>query len=198
MGIYSLIMHARRRRVKPFWQERGKRSMEEVEKMRYDSPFGPLLLEADKSGIRSLRLMEAGGAACPDTACALLRQAEKALDRYFAGEAGSFDLPISAAGSPFEQAVWAQLREIPYGETRTYGQIAARLGMPGAAQAVGRACGANPLLILTPCHRVIGAGGKLTGFAAGIEAKRALLVLEGHDIKSGRVIRQGNPKMNRK
>ena len=108
----------------------------------------------------------------------LLQEAEEQLNEYFAGVRREFDLPLAAKGTPFQQAVWAQLRKIPYGEVRTYGQLAAALGKPKASCAVGSACHRNPLCIVVPCHRVIGADGSLTGYAGGIEKKRALLKLE--------------------
>jgi methylated-DNA-[protein]-cysteine S-methyltransferase len=98
------------------------------------------------------------------------------LEEYLAGERHDFDLPVELRGSEYYQAVWAILRETPYGERITYGQIAARLGT--SAQPVGRAVGANPLSVVVPCHRVVGSDGSLTGYAGGIERKRALLELE--------------------
>ena len=92
----------------------------------------------------------------------LLQEAEEQLNEYFAGVRREFDLPLAAKGTPFQQAVWAQLRKIPYGEVRTYGQLAAALGKPKASRAVGSACHRNPLCIVVPCHRVIGADGSLT------------------------------------
>jgi len=101
------------------------------------------------------------------------------LDEYFAGARTGFDLPLAdVGGSPFERAVWAALAGIPYAEMRTYGQIAAATGDPAAARAVGVACNRNPLGIFVPCHRVVGAGGKLVGFGGGLPWKRALLELE--------------------
>ena len=104
--------------------------------------------------------------------------AAEQLDAYFAGRRHRFDLPMAPPGTDFQQRVWSQLREIPYGETRSYGQLAESLGQPGAARAVGLANGANPLSIVVPCHRVIGADGSLTGFGGGIDRKRFLLDLE--------------------
>lgn len=89
-----------------------------------------------------------------------------------------FDLPLAPRGTPFQQAVWQQLLRIPYGEVRTYGQLAAALGKPGASRAVGSACRRNPLCILIPCHRVVGADGSLTGYAGGLDIKEYLLELE--------------------
>ena len=100
------------------------------------------------------------------------------LDEYFAGARTAFDLPLRQQGSPFEQRVWAELLAIPYGETASYGEIAARIGHAGKARAVGRANGRNPVAIVCPCHRVIGSDGSLTGFGGGLENKRTLLDLE--------------------
>lgn len=118
--------------------------------------------------------------ALPRKACEtpLLAEAEQQLNEYFAGLRTDFDLPLRAAGTAFQRAVWDELRKIPYGETRTYGQLAAALGRPGACRAVGGACHRNPIGIIVPCHRVVGASGGLTGYAGGLEAKRYLLELE--------------------
>ncbi len=115
---------------------------------------------------------------CRKAPTALLEEAEQQLNEYFCHLRTEFDLPIAPKGTPFQQAVWDQLDQIPYGETRTYGEIAAALGKPGAARAVGAACRANPLWIILPCHRVLGAKGQLTGYAYGTEVKQALLELE--------------------
>jgi O-6-methylguanine DNA methyltransferase len=101
------------------------------------------------------------------------------LDAYAAGTRTTFDVPFRLHGSPFEQRVWAALQRIPFGETRSYGQLAAELGDPNLSRAVGRANGANPVSILVPCHRVIGANGTLTGYAGGLAMKERLLALEG-------------------
>lgn len=100
------------------------------------------------------------------------------VDRYFAGERVVFDLPLAPAGTPFQHEVWQALRGIPYGETVSYAAIAARVGRPSAVRAVGAANGRNPIAIIVPCHRVIGTNGTLTGYAGGLERKRALLALE--------------------
>jgi methylated-DNA-[protein]-cysteine S-methyltransferase len=105
-------------------------------------------------------------------------EAVRQLREYFAGERTEFDLPLAPRGSEFERQVWALLTKIPHGETRTYGQLAAELGDPGAAQAVGNANGWNPISIVVPCHRVVGASGGLTGYAGGVDRKRFLLSLE--------------------
>ncbi len=109
----------------------------------------------------------------------LLLQAERELKEYFAGARREFSLPLDLRGTDFQRQVWQALREIPYGETRTYGDIAARTGNPHACRAVGMANHKNPLLIVIPCHRVIGASGALTGFGAGMDVKEKLLRLEG-------------------
>ncbi|WP_155904970.1 methylated-DNA--[protein]-cysteine S-methyltransferase [Methylopila sp. M107] len=109
----------------------------------------------------------------------VLREAARQLEAYFAGERRRFDLPLAFHGSAFQRGVWAALLDIPYGETRSYGELARLLGDVKASRAVGAANGRNPLSIVAPCHRVIGASGKLTGFAGGLEAKAFLLALEG-------------------
>lgn len=111
-----------------------------------------------------------------DTAFADVREQ---LHAYFAGELQEFSLALAPAGTPFQQSVWSALRAIPYGQTRSYLDIANVIGKPSACRAVGAANGANPLPIVVPCHRVIGANGTLTGFGGGIEVKRRLLALEG-------------------
>ena len=108
----------------------------------------------------------------------VLRETVRQLDEYFAGKRRDFSIPIKTHGTDFQERVWKALRAIPYGETRTYGQIAAQVGNPKASRAVGGANHNNPILILTPCHRVIGADGSLTGFGGGLDVKEALLALE--------------------
>lgn len=108
----------------------------------------------------------------------LLLRAERELKEYLRGERQAFSLPLRPGGTPFQLSVWQALCEIPYGETRSYGEIAARIGNPRACRAVGMANHRNPLLIFIPCHRVIGASGQLTGFGAGISVKGKLLMLE--------------------
>ncbi|GGK30369.1 methylated-DNA--protein-cysteine methyltransferase [Pseudomonas koreensis] len=109
----------------------------------------------------------------------LLQNAARQLQEYFAGHRDRFDLELDFVGTDFQKKVWAALLTIPFGETRTYRQIAEQIGNPAAVRAVGAANGRNPISIVAPCHRVIGASGKLTGFAGGLEAKERLLVLEG-------------------
>jgi len=109
--------------------------------------------------------------------------ATRQLAEYFQGRRRSFDLPLEVRGTPFQQRVWKALRRIPYGETRSYGEIARQVGSPRAARAVGMANHANPVAIVIPCHRVIAAGGALGGYACGIEFKRRLLDLEAANIR---------------
>ncbi|WP_269856473.1 methylated-DNA--[protein]-cysteine S-methyltransferase [Streptomyces sp. RPT161] len=106
-------------------------------------------------------------------------EAERQLKAYFAGELRDFDLPLAPRGTAFRERVWAALDTIPYGSTVTYRELSARAGSPGAVRAIGGAVGANPLMIIRPCHRVIGSDGSLTGYAGGLDRKRALLTLEG-------------------
>lgn len=108
----------------------------------------------------------------------VLRQAQQALSEYFAGQRLEFDVPLQPQGTAFQRAVWAQLLTVGYGATSTYGALAAAIGKPQAARAVGAAVGANPLSIIVPCHRIIGRDGSLTGYAWGVERKVALLELE--------------------
>jgi methylated-DNA-[protein]-cysteine S-methyltransferase len=107
-----------------------------------------------------------------------IQETIRQLTEYFEGKRQEFDLPLAPAGTPFQKKVWAALQTIPYGETRTYGQIACQIGNPKACRAVGMANHRNPLLIVVPCHRVVGADGTLTGYAAGLERKQMLLELE--------------------
>ncbi len=143
-----------------------------------ETPIGPLTLEADENAVTAIRF-SAGGA---QDASPLLDAAEAQLREYFAGARRTFDLPLAPHGTAFQQRVWAALRAIPYGETRTYGELAAAIGNPSASRAVGMANHRNPIPIIIPCHRVIGANGTLTGYAGGLEIKRRLLALEGINI----------------
>lgn len=132
-----------------------------------------ILWENDKPG--RVRL----GPMTPAPDNPLLQNAARQLQEYFAGHRDRFDLELDFVGTDFQKKVWAALLTIPFGETRTYRQIAEQIGNPAAVRAVGAANGRNPISIVAPCHRVIGASEKLTGFAGGLEAKERLLVLEG-------------------
>ncbi len=147
-----------------------------------DSPLGELLLASDGERLQRLDMREGKrpiriGSHWERRDAAFAR-ARAQLEEYFAGERREFDLPLSLSGNPFELRVWAELRRIPYGETVSYGEIARRIGDPGAARAVGLANGRNPVAVIVPCHRVIGADGSLTGYGGGLERKRYLLDLE--------------------
>lgn len=146
-----------------------------------DTPLGGLLLCEREQRLCAVKRLDAPPAHREQSVgtSPLLENAKRQLEAYFAGALRGFDLPLAMDGSAFEIAVWQALLRIPYGQTITYGQLAAQIGKPGAARAVGRACGKNPLLIVVACHRVLGSGGKLTGFAAGLQAKKTLLALEG-------------------
>lgn len=140
-----------------------------------ETPIGALTLTASADAVTAVRF----GAEGAQDASPLLDAAEAQLREYFAGARRTFDLPLAPHGTAFQQRVWAALRAIPYGETRTYGELAAAIGSPNASRAVGMANHRNPLPILIPCHRVIGADGSLAGYAGGLETKRRLLALEG-------------------
>ena len=157
-----------------------------------DSPLGAIAVVHDKQGrLRALEFQD-----CEQRMRQLLRLhhgnyvllerrvppgIRQPLERYFAGELTAIDsIPIATAGTPFQRNVWAALRRIPPGETRSYGALARQLGRPNAVRAVGAANGANPISIVVPCHRVIGADGSLTGYGGGIDRKRWLLAHEGH------------------
>jgi methylated-DNA-[protein]-cysteine S-methyltransferase len=143
------------------------------------SPVGPLTLTAADQGLTHVLPAALGAptrARGPERIVSYLEAAARALCEYFQGERTHFDdVVLAPSGSAFEQAVWKALREIPFGETRSYGALAAHLGRPGAARAVGRANGRNPISVLQPCHRVVGASGNLTGYAGGLAMKAWLL-----------------------
>ncbi len=145
-----------------------------------ETPVGPLTLEAGDAGVRAVWFGERAPAPdAPRGEHPLLTAARRQLGEYFAGERRAFDLPLDVRdGTPFQRSVWLALADIPYGETTTYGEHARRLGRPAAVRAVGAANGRNPLPVVLPCHRVIGASGALTGFGGGLPTKRALLDLE--------------------
>jgi methylated-DNA-[protein]-cysteine S-methyltransferase len=148
-----------------------------------ETPIGPLLLAGDAEALRHIRFPRHGRAEQPEpewqeSSSGVLREAVKQLLEYFAGRRTEFDLPVSPEGTGFQRIVWQHLQGIPYGQTISYGELARRVGNPNAFRAVGAANGANPIPIVIPCHRVIGANGKLTGFGGGLPVKQALLALE--------------------
>lgn len=148
------------------------------------TPVAPILLAADDAALRVLEFSPADRPVRPLAAWQqgdnpVLRRAVRQLEEYFAGRRHRFDLPLASSGTPFQETVWAALMDIPWGETRTYGELAASIGRPTASRAVGAANGRNPISIIRPCHRVIGADGSLTGYGGGLPAKRWLLEIEG-------------------
>jgi methylated-DNA-[protein]-cysteine S-methyltransferase len=149
------------------------------------SPVGPLTIVAEGGKIAGLYMDAQRHAPGPESFGLAADPAEEPfaaaaaqLQAYFDGKLTQFDLPLSPAGTEFQRRVWAGLRAIPYGETITYGELAIRLGRPAASRAVGLANGKNPIAIVVPCHRVIGADGSLTGYGGGLDRKRFLLALE--------------------
>ena len=136
---------------------------------------GPITVEDNG---RAITIIAFGGAE-DNAPSALTRRAFEQLEAYFAGRLHAFDLPLAPEGTLFQQRVWAALRDIPYGETRSYADIAHAIGRPGAARAVGQANHNNPIAIVIPCHRVVAADGSLGGYGGGLFVKRALLELEG-------------------
>lgn len=142
----------------------------------YDSPIGPMTLVQEGEALARL---DFDVPSQPEEATPLLLEACRQLREYFAGERKVFALPLAPEGTAFQKKVWAALRDIPWGETRSYGDIARAIGKPAASRAVGMANGRNPLPIFIPCHRVIGTNGSITGYSGGLEKKRFLLRLEG-------------------
>ncbi|MEE8436534.1 MAG: methylated-DNA--[protein]-cysteine S-methyltransferase [bacterium] len=154
-----------------------------------DSPLGAVLVAGNAAGLHRISFLAGDSPVTPgadwedrehlkDHPAHPLAEAVRQLSAYFRGELRAFDLPLAPGGTPFQQRVWGALREIPYGETITYGELARRIGQPSASRAVGAANGRNPLPIVVPCHRVIGHNGRLTGFHGGLHLKEGLLNLE--------------------
>ncbi|MDO9352578.1 MAG: methylated-DNA--[protein]-cysteine S-methyltransferase [Solirubrobacteraceae bacterium] len=149
------------------------------------SVVGDLQLVAGDGGLRGLHMagqkyfVDPAVDSRPDPSAELFVRAAEQLEAYFAGDLRAFDLPVEFVGTAVQVSIWEQLRLIPFGATTTYGALAAAIGKPGMAQGVGQAVGHNPVCIVVPCHRVIGANGALTGYAGGLERKRRLLELEG-------------------
>jgi len=150
----------------------------------YNSPLGQILLVANDEAVTGLHFVGEKYYPAIDNAwrhqpnAKLIVRVRKQLDEYFAGKRQDFDLAVDPAGTPFQRGVWRALQKIPYGATMNYGALAQRIGKPSASRAVGAANGRNPISIVIPCHRVIGANGDLTGYAGGMERKAALLRLE--------------------
>jgi len=148
----------------------------------FESPIGMMLLAADDRGLRLISFASGKRPERPPSAWhkdgAPFAETIRQLRAYFQGELKNFDLPLSLEGTDFQLRVWHSLREIPYGQTISYGQLACRVGNPKAARAVGLANGSNPIPIIVPCHRVIGSNGSLVGYGGGLSNKKALLYLE--------------------
>ena len=153
-----------------------------------DTPIGTLLIAGDEKAVHRIDFPKGGKARLPEqgwseSSRGPVSQAVKQLREYFAGKRADFDLPLAPEGTEFQRNVWRNLQDIPYGETISYGELAKRVGNPKASRAVGAANGQNPIPIVIPCHRVIGANGKLTGFGGGLPTKEALLALETRQMK---------------
>jgi len=152
-----------------------------------ETPVGKLLLVAKDGALCRVDFPRSGSPVAPDGAwqkdSSALREPARQLRAYFAGELERFDFPLSPEGTPFQQKVWNELCEIPYGTTISYGELARRIGNPKASRAVGLANGSNPIPIVIPCHRVIGSNGKLTGYGGGLEIKEKLLALEKRQLR---------------
>ncbi|MCW1970537.1 MAG: methylated-DNA--[protein]-cysteine S-methyltransferase [Anaerolineae bacterium] len=157
------------------------------------SPIDPLLLTSDGTALTGLYMTphqygpSVGGDWVQDERVGPLPETARQLQAYFAGQLTQFDLPLQPQGTPFQQRVWAELERIPFGVTISYGELARRLGDVNASRAVGLANGRNPISIIVPCHRVIGANGKLTGYGGGLPRKQALLAFEANVLANGAV-----------
>lgn len=149
-----------------------------------DSPVGVLTLHSNGAALTGLEFENPKYplAAAPHGSDIVLDAARRQLDQYFAGKRKSFDLAVAPSGTAFQQRVWSALQRIPFGDTWSYGALARAIGKPAASRAVGLANGRNPIAIVIPCHRVIGADGSLTGYGGGMERKSWLLRLEGRDV----------------
>jgi methylated-DNA-[protein]-cysteine S-methyltransferase len=148
-----------------------------------ETPIGPLLLSAEDGRLSGVAFAASSEECSTEP---LLLEAEAQLHAYFTGELERFELPLAPRGTAFQVSVWQALLEIPYGSTTTYSELAAALGRPSACRAVGAANGRNPLAVIVPCHRVIGASGALTGYGGGLERKRRLLALEAAKARESR------------
>lgn len=155
------------------------------------SPIGRLTLSSDGEALTGLHMAPYQAATEWRRDNAPFAEAIDQLESYFAGERRAFDLPLAPVGTAFQLSVWKELETIPYGQVRSYGDIARGIGNPKAVRAVGRANGSNPIAIVVPCHRVIGANGTLTGFGGGIDRKVRLLALEGLELEEAE--KKGRP-----
>jgi methylated-DNA-[protein]-cysteine S-methyltransferase len=147
--------------------------------MTIETPFGPVqALVNDDGALTELKFGASNKNGNGNAGNPVAGNVQRQLDEFFAGKRTTFDLPMAPAGTDFQKRVWAELTRIPYGETISYAELAKRVGSDGAARAVGRANATNPIAVVVPCHRVIGADGSLTGYAYGVELKRSLLDFE--------------------
>ncbi len=149
-----------------------------AERVVIDSTFGPLMIEGDDDHLFSIQFVDGSKyeiSSQPHPSSPVIAAAVKQISEYAAGERKRFDLPYKLSGTEFQKRVWQELAAIDFGERRSYGEIAGNLGNVNRARAVGRAAGRNPLLIIIPCHRLVGSGGRLGGFSAGVDLKRRLL-----------------------
>jgi methylated-DNA-[protein]-cysteine S-methyltransferase len=158
-----------------------------------DSPLGPLRLVADEGALTGVYLPSQTAPAARPGQTPVLARAAAQLAEYFAGARRDFDVPLAPRGTGFQERVWRELARIPYGETRSYGELARAIGRPSASRAVGAANGKNPISILVPCHRVIAGSGALTGYAGGLDAKRWLLAHEARWAPQGLLARAARP-----
>jgi methylated-DNA-[protein]-cysteine S-methyltransferase len=151
----------------------------------FESPLGTVMAVADEDGITHIDFIDAkyvrriGPDWVEDPRAPALRECVKQLSEYYDGKRTTFDLPLAPRGTDFQMRVWQEIARVPFGETITYGELAKRAGAPGHARAAGAATGRNPIGVVVPCHRIVGADGSLTGYAGGLERKRELLEIEG-------------------
>jgi len=167
------------------------------------SPIGPVALSAASTGLTRVQLLvgDLGRAGSPLASedVPVIREAERQLEEYFAGQRTDFELPLAPAGSEFQRQVWQAVSAVPYGTTASYGDIARIIGRPRAARAVGRANATNPLALIVPCHRIVSSSGELTGYGGGLDTKRWLLAQETRGVSSahrarGRRCEMGTPR----
>ena len=153
-----------------------------AEQIRIDSPIGKLIISARDDAVCSIALANTDALSDAEITVSqpVLRLAAQEISEYFSGKRKRFTFAMRAEGTPFQQSVWAALLDIPYGETKSYGEIAKAVENPKGSRAVGMACNKNPIMIAVPCHRVVGANGSLTGYAYGTGMKQSLLDLEEH------------------
>jgi methylated-DNA-[protein]-cysteine S-methyltransferase len=151
----------------------------------FESPLGTVMAVADEGQLTRIDFIDAkymraaGRDWIEDAEVPAIKACRKQLGEYFAGKREAFDLPLAAEGTDFQKAVWREIARVPFGETITYGELAKRAGAEGSARAAGAATGRNPIAVIVPCHRIVGADGSLTGYAGGLPRKTKLLEIEG-------------------